>query len=194
LFRTGDNGRVTGLRSDARRNHEQLARAAVAALHRDGPAVPMTAIAAEAGVGVGTLYRHFPTREDLLDELTRRSFERMLARLEAAAAEPGPATAVLREFLTGVVADRDDLLLPSTGGPAVRTDATRAVQRRHHDAIRAVLARGATDGSIRRPVDVWDIAWLGAALAPPGRPGPAWDEVAGRLLETYLAGLGVPPA
>ncbi|QIG44106.1 TetR/AcrR family transcriptional regulator [Nocardioides anomalus] len=184
---------MTGLRSDARRNHEQLARAAVTALHREGHAVPMTTIAAEAGVGVGTLYRHFPSREDLLDELTRRSFERMLARLEAVGAEDAPATDLLRSFLTGVIADRDDLLLPSTGGPAVRTDATRAVQRRLHDAIGALLARGAADGTIRRPVDVWDIAWLGATLAPPGRPGPAWDEVAGRLLETYLAGLGAPP-
>ena len=53
-------------RSDAARNHEALVRAATAAVHREGPRVSMATIAADAGVGIGTLYRHFPTREDLL--------------------------------------------------------------------------------------------------------------------------------
>src|SRR5580692_7769094 len=53
-------------RSDAARNHEALVRAATGAVHREGPRVPMATIAADAGVGIGTLYRHFPSREDLL--------------------------------------------------------------------------------------------------------------------------------
>src|ERR1700722_19817073 len=71
-------------RSDAARNHEALVRAATAALHREGPHVAMATIAADAGVGIGTLYRHFRTREDLLDFLTRRSFEQVLANVRAA--------------------------------------------------------------------------------------------------------------
>jgi AcrR family transcriptional regulator len=152
----------------------------------------MATIAAEAGVGVGTLYRHFPTREDLLDELTLRSFELMLGHLERAAAATNPATEVLRTFLRAVVADRDTLVLPSTGGPPVSGPRTVEAQRKLHAAIREVLSRGAEDGSIRREVDIWDIAWLGATLAQPGRPGPAWDAIARRLLDTYLAGLGAP--
>lgn len=182
-----------GLRSDAHRNRERVTEAAVAAFHRDGLTAPMATIAAEAGVGVGTLYRHFPTRDDLLDELTRRSFGVMLGHLEQALGAAGPATEVLRTFLLAVIADRDALVLPSTGGPPARGQRTLEVQGRLHATIREVLATGATDGSIRREVDVWDIAWLGATLAPPGRPGPTWDTIARRLLDTYLAGLGSAP-
>src|SRR6201992_548538 len=61
-------------RSDAARNHQALVRAATTAIHREGPRVPMATIAADAGVGIGTLYRHFPRRTDLLDYLTHISF------------------------------------------------------------------------------------------------------------------------
>ena len=180
------------MRSDAHRNREQLARAAVVALHREGLAVPMATIAAEAGVGVGTLYRHFPTREDLLDELTYRSFQRMLVHLRQAGEVGGTATGALRIFLGAVIGDRNDMLLPSTGGPAVHTDRTRAVQKSLHEEIQKVLRRGSDDRTIVREVGVHDIAWLGATLAQPGRPGPAWEAISLRLLDTYLAGLAVP--
>jgi AcrR family transcriptional regulator len=180
------------LRSDAHRNREQLARAAVAAVHRDGLAVPMATIAADAGVGVGTLYRHFPTREDLLDELTYRSFQRMLEHLLHAGGVAGTATEALRIFWIAVINDRNDMLLPSTGGPAVQTDRTKAVQKELHQAINEVIARGGEDGTIRREVDIWDIAWFGATLAQPGRTGSTWDAICLRLVNTYLAGLGVP--
>jgi hypothetical protein len=84
------------------------------------------------------------------------------------------------------------MLLPSTGGPAVQTDRTKAVQKSLHQAIRQVIQRGTEDGTILREVDVWDVAWLGATLAQPGRAGSAWDAICLRLLNTYLAGLGVP--
>ena len=67
-------------RTDAARNHEALVRAATAAVHREGPHVPMATIAADAGVGIGTLYRHFPTREDLLNSLTALSSAALLWR------------------------------------------------------------------------------------------------------------------
>jgi len=50
------------LRRDALRNQQDLVRAATAAVHREGLRVPLGTIAADAGVGIGTLYRHFPTR------------------------------------------------------------------------------------------------------------------------------------
>ncbi|WP_460818179.1 hypothetical protein [Nocardioides korecus] len=45
---------------------------------------------------------------------------------------------------------------------------------------------------MRREVDVWDVAWLGATLAQPGRDDPGWEAICLRLLDTYLAGLSVP--
>jgi AcrR family transcriptional regulator len=184
---------VTGreLRSDAYRNRERVLAAAVAALHRDGPAVPMARIAADAGVGVGTVYRHFPAREDLLAELTYRSFRLMLSRIEHASETAGTATDALRIFITAVIADRNEMVLRSTGGPEVQTARSQATQDQLHDAIRGLIARGSQDGTIKRNVEVWDIAWLGATLAQPGREGPVWDAICVRLLDTYLAGLGV---
>jgi hypothetical protein len=116
----------------------------------------------------------------------------MLAHLEEATGRGDTATEVLRLFLTAVIEDRDALVLPSTGGPPARSQRALDAQRSLHTAIRAVLTRGSADGSIQREVDVWDVAWLGATLAQPGRTGPAWDSIALRLLDTYLAGLGVP--
>ncbi|WP_193609431.1 TetR/AcrR family transcriptional regulator [Nocardioides lijunqiniae] len=178
------------LRSDAHRNRERVVTAAVAALHREGLAVPMATIAADAGVGVGTLYRHFPTREELLEELTHRSFRLMVDRLTHAREAGGTATEVLRAFLRAVIADRDAMVLPSTGGPASPGKAARAVQAELHRGLREVLDRGAADGTVVRDVAVSDIAWLGATLAQPGRPGAAWERICLRLLDTYLAGLG----
>lgn len=180
------------LRSDALRNRERVIVAALAAVHRDGPAVAMAKIAAEAGVGVGTVYRHFPSREDLLEELTYRSFRLMLSRVQHASALPIPATDAFRVFLTAVVGDRNDMVLASTGGPAVMSERTRTVQVQLHDEIRTLIARGSTDGTIQRDIDVWDIAWLGATLAQPGRVGVEWDRTCLRLLNTYLAGLAIP--
>src|SRR5882757_100828 len=90
-------------RSDAARNHEVIVRAATAAVHREGPRVPMATIAAEAGVGIGTLYRHFPTREDLLSYLTHASFEQVLANAEAAESNGTTATEALKLFIEAAI-------------------------------------------------------------------------------------------
>ena len=66
-------GRV--LRADARRNRDRLLSVAVRAFSQDGPDVTLDAIAKDAGVGIGTLYRHFPTRESLIDAVYRDQVE-----------------------------------------------------------------------------------------------------------------------
>jgi AcrR family transcriptional regulator len=66
------------LRSDAAANRERILTAATIAVTRDGEKVPMATIADEAGVGIGTLYRHYPTRPALLAALTLRSFHLVL--------------------------------------------------------------------------------------------------------------------
>ena len=84
------------LRSDVLRNQQTLIRAATAAVHREGLHVPMATIAADAGVGIGTLYRHFATREDLLSHLTHVSFEQVLANAQAAERTGATATEALQ--------------------------------------------------------------------------------------------------
>ena len=67
------------LRADARRNRERIMSSARELFARDGPAAPMDEIAAHAGVGIGTVYRHFPTKEALLTEMVRVRFQEFAA-------------------------------------------------------------------------------------------------------------------
>jgi AcrR family transcriptional regulator len=120
-------------RSDAARNHEALVRAATWAVHREGPRVPMATIAAVAGVGIGTLYRHFSSRDDLLDYLTHVSFEQVLANAQAAQHGASTAAEALRQFIEAAISQRNDLvLLPLHGGPPLRSPKTRAVREQIH--------------------------------------------------------------
>jgi AcrR family transcriptional regulator len=85
----------------------------------------MAEIAAHAGVGVGTVYRHFPSREALLAELVYRSFGLAVDNARAAAAHPGFALEGVRVFFLATLRDRERFVLPLHGGPAVFTPATR---------------------------------------------------------------------
>jgi AcrR family transcriptional regulator len=179
-----------GLRRDAARNHQTLIRAATAAVHREGPRVPMATIAADAGVGIGTLYRHFATREDLLSYLTHISFEQVLANAQAAERTGATATEALQLFIEAAISQRNELILPLHGGPPAAVPATRAAQQQVHQIIQQLINRGRAEGTIRNDVTPRDIVALGAMLAQPRQSHPDWDATCRRLLATYLAGLG----
>src|SRR6201996_7169851 len=122
-------------RSDATRNRQTLVRAATEAVHREGAGVPMATIAADAGVGIGTLYRHFPTREDLLSYLTHASFEQVLANARAAdSSSTNPARAP-QQFIEAAISQRNQLVLPLHGGPPLTLPATRIVREHVHQVI-----------------------------------------------------------
>jgi AcrR family transcriptional regulator len=176
-------------RSDAARNHEALVRAATAAVHREGTHVAMATIAADAGVGIGTLYRHFRTRENLLSFLTHRSFEQVLANVQAAEKDGTTASDALRRFIEAAIAQRNELLLPLHGGPPVTVPETLAVRDQVHRAVQRIIKRGRTDGTISQDVSPRDVVAFGAMLAQPRQPDPEWDAICRRLLATYLNGL-----
>src|SRR3984957_12880581 len=75
------------MRADAQRNRARLLEAAVRAFSQEGPEVTLDAIAKDAGVGIGTLYRHFPTREALVEAAYRNELD----RLRGAGPPPPPA-------------------------------------------------------------------------------------------------------
>src|SRR5271165_5799777 len=179
-------------RSDAARNHQALVRAATRAVHREGPRVPMATIAADAGVGIGTLYRHFSSREDLLDYLTHVSFEQVLANAQAAERGATTAAEALRRFIEAAISQRNELVLPLHGGPPLRSPETRAIREHIHQILRQIIDRGRADGTIRQNVTPREIVVFGAMLAQPRGPDPGWDMTCRRLLATYLAGLGTP--
>ncbi len=149
----------------------------------------MATIAADAGVGIATLYRHFAARDELLDHLTHRSFEMVLANAKAAAVEGGSGSDALRRFIEAAITQRNELVLPMHGGPPVTAPATLAVRERVHQTIRRLIARGHRDGTINRRVTARDIVVFGSMLAQPRPSDAAWDATCRRLLDTYLAGL-----
>jgi AcrR family transcriptional regulator len=181
------------LRRDALRNQHQLIRAATAAVHRDGLHVPMATIAADAGVGIGTLYRHFPTRDDLLSHLTHRSFEQVLANARAAERQGATAADSLRLFIDAAISQRNELVLPLHGGPPPTSPETKAVRNQVHEIVQGIIDRGVKDATLRPGVTPHDIIVLGAMLAQPRPADPEWDATCRRLLATYLRGLRPAP-
>jgi len=180
------------LRSDALRNQQELIRAATAAVHREGLHVPMGTIAADAGVGVGTLYRHFPTRDDLLRHLTHRSFEQVLANARAAERDGVTATDCLRLFIDAAISQRNELVLPLHGGPPPSSPATQTVRNEIHQIVQRIIDRGVVDATLGPGITPHDIIVFGAMLAQPRPTDPDWDATCRRLLTTYLRGLCPP--
>jgi AcrR family transcriptional regulator len=178
------------LRADARRNRERLLGVAVRAFSQDGPDVTLDAIAKEAGVGIGTLYRHFPTREALIEAAYRNELARLCD------AVPGLLQVMPPDQATRAWMDRYIDYMATKRGMA---DALRAViasggspyaqsRDRLTGAITALLDAGAAAGTLRRdvqPVDVF-ASLTGVALTT---GEPAKREQAGRLLDLLMDGL-----
>jgi AcrR family transcriptional regulator len=179
------------LRRDALANQEKVLSAALRVFLREGRHVPMAEIAAEAGVGVGTLYRRYPNRDALLEDLTHRSF-RLLARLsEDAETRQGDAVARLDWWWDRVIDQRDQLVLPLHGGPPITSDHVRAEQARLHASLQRLLDDGRREGRIRDDVDIRDVILFGAMLITPLSGTREWDAIARRQKAIHIDGLTV---
>ena len=177
-------------RKDAQINRERVLEAAVELVRQDGEKVPMARIAERAGVGVGTLYRHFPTREDLLGALVHRSFGLALENARAAAAHEGPALDGVRHFFLATLRDRDRFVLPLHGGPPVFTPATRSIQAEVRVVLRSLIERGQAAGELRGDLTPEDLILAAALLSQP-LPGTGdWEVLARRQIDLLLHGLG----
>jgi AcrR family transcriptional regulator len=183
------------LRSDAAANRARILAAATIAVRRDGERVPMARIAEEAGVGIGTLYRHYATRRALLAALTLRSFNLVLDHARAAALSDEPAPAALEQFFEHTIAARDELILPLHGGPVIDDAKVVALQAEIRALLEQVLARGRRDRTIRPDVTPIDIIITGAMLAQPLPNAADWDRLARRQARIFVAGLAAtdPP-
>ncbi|WP_371781322.1 TetR/AcrR family transcriptional regulator [Streptosporangium subroseum] len=178
------------LRADAQRNRDRLLAAAVRAFFNDGPDVTLDAIAKDAGVGIGTLYRHFPTREALIEAAYRNE----LTKLCDAAAEllrTLPPDEAMRAWMDHFVdymttkrgmADALRVVIASGGNPYAES------RDRLIAAITMLLHAGAAAGTVRsdiEPVDV--LASLGGVSLAAG--APAQRDQASRMLDLLMDGL-----
>jgi AcrR family transcriptional regulator len=182
-------------RKDALRNRDRVLDAATELVRRDGEKVPMAQIAERAGVGVGTVYRHFPTRQELLGALVHRSFGLALANARAAAAHPGSALEGVRRFFLATLRDRERFVLPLHGGPPVFTPATRKRQADVRAVLRTLLERGQAAGELRADLTPEDLIVATSLLSRP-LPGTGdWDSLARRQIDLMIHGLGTsaPP-
>jgi AcrR family transcriptional regulator len=177
------------LRSDAAANRERILAAATIAVRRDGERVPMATIAHEAGVGIGTVYRHYPTRPALLAALTLRSFHLVLQHARTAALSDEPAPAALTQFFEQTIATRDEFVLPLHGGPVIHDEKIVALQTEIRNLLEQVLARGRRDRTIRPDATPNDIIITGAMVAQPLPHAAGWDRLARRQARIFVAGL-----
>ena len=186
---TGTRPLARPLRSDAAANRERILVAATTVVRRDGERAPMATIADDAGVGIGTLYRHYRTRPALLAALTLRSFNLVLQHARAAAQSDEPAPAALAQFFEQTIVARNEFILPLHGGPVIHDERVVALQTQIRDLLEHVLARGRRDRTIRADASAIDIIITGAMLAQPLPNAPDWDQLARRQARIFVAGL-----
>ena len=181
---------ATRQRADARRNRDRLLDAAVRAFSAGGPDDTLEAIARDAGVGIGTLYRHFPTR----DALVEATYRNELARLCDAAAEllqTLPADRALRVWMDRFVdymttkrgmADALRAVIASGGNPYAQS------RDRLVATLTDLLRAGAAAGTVRTDVAPGDVlAGLSGVSLAAGEP--AQRDQARRLLDLLMDGL-----
>jgi AcrR family transcriptional regulator len=178
------------LRADARRNIERLIAAAREAFAADGANAPLDDIAKAAGVGSGTLYRHFPTRLALVEAVYRDSVERLCAEGERLTAVEPPAEALL-DWLRGFVT----VVSEKRGLAAALSDEGRAstLFAECHGMINAagstLLDRAKDAGAVRADVPLGDILKMAKAFALAAETSPEGPALAERLLTLSMDGL-----
>ena len=181
------------LRSDGQRNRQRVLTAAREAFAAGDAPVALETIARQAGVGIGTLYRHFPSREALVEAVYRQELEQLRATAADLLASHDPAEA-LREwmdhFATYVAAKRGmaDALRAVVASGIISSTETR-------DTLTAAIGRfldaGAADGTLRADVSAEDVlaSVTGVFLAA---GAPLQREQAGRMLDLLTDGLRPP--
>ena len=180
-------------RSDAQRNRERILEVAKGAFTRLGANASLDDIAKEAGVGPGTLYRHFPTRGELLEAVYRTEMEK-LADAEQKFADALPPIEALRAWLLLFV---DYIAAKQLIAPAVNallgdpTKVFEASYARVWDAIRALVKRAIKSGDIRKDLDALDLlrALIGVANVA---TSPDWQQSARRLVDILITGSRPP--
>lgn len=177
------------LRADARRNRERILEVAKTSFARDGADASLDEIARTAGIGAGTLYRHFPTRDALIEAVYRSEVEKLAAAEQrfAASMAPLPALRAWMFLFIDHVAEKK-LIIPAmetvAGGSMRLIEGARGII---HTAFVRAIQRAITNGDLRADTDPGDfIRALVGLFHTTATPG--WEESARRIVDILLAG------
>jgi AcrR family transcriptional regulator len=176
-------------RTDALRNRDRILEVAKDAFTRQGANASLDEIAKQAGVGAGTLYRHFPTRDDLIESVYHKEVEK-LAAAAPRFAETLPPLEALRAWMLLLV---EYIAAKHIIAPALNTIAGGA-SRLHegsrstiHAAIDGLVKRAKKSGDLRRDLDASDLLRALIGVSHVGF-GADWQQSARRLVDILIAG------
>jgi AcrR family transcriptional regulator len=182
-------------RADAIRNRERVLEAAKLVFSAGGPEASLEAVARQAGVGIGTLYRHFPTREDLFEAVYRREVEQLSELAEALKGEASP-TEALRHWLRSTVqfvATKKGMMAALAIVVSANSELAAYSHAHLTAAIGALLSRAVNAGEVRADVNADDLlrALVGMCYM---HDQPGWQDSVVRLLDVFVDGLKVTKA
>ena len=176
-------------RADAQRNRERILEVAKQAFTRSGTDTSLDDIAKQAGVGPGTLYRHFPTREELLKAVYRNELENLATAGEKFAETMPPVEALrawLLLFVDGVAAKQ--IIAPALNRlVGDHKKVFEASYAQVHEAIRRLVKRAVKSGGIRKDLDPSDLLRVLVGVANVAS-SPDWQQSARRLVDILIAG------
>ncbi|MEO4000395.1 helix-turn-helix domain-containing protein [Mesorhizobium sp. CAU 1732] len=177
-------------RADSLRNRELLLVAARDVFSAGGPDASLEAVARSAGVGIGTLYRHFPTREALFQAVYRREIDQLVELGTTLAAEAPPLEA-LRRWLhanIGMVATKKGMLAALAPAANSSTQLYADSSARLANSVGTLMAAAITEGEIRDDIAPEDVmrALIGMCYT---RDQPGWQDTVIRLVDVFVDGL-----
>jgi AcrR family transcriptional regulator len=178
-------------RADSRRNRERVLAAAESVFAEQGPEASLEEIARRAEVGIGTLYRHFPTRHALIEAVFRDSVVSLCDQADVLVCEAPPYDA-LRAWLRMQFAHAATYGSLAASAMLTSLDDERATScQAMKQSAEVLLTRAQAAGEVRPDVDVEDVMRLVGALAIAVDDAPGADERADRLFDLMMDGLRV---
>lgn len=185
----------TAMRADARRNRQRLLDAALQVYaERGADDASLDEIARRAGVGIGTLYRHFPTRQALLEAVYRDQVEELCA-VARELSDEAPEQALERwlRALMAFATTKKNLSSALMSGPN-KSEVATSCSAMVREAATTLLADAQRTGQVREDVDAVDLLRMSHALAIAADLPHSHPDQGERLMSVLLAGLRPPPA
>ena len=176
------------------RNRELLLEAAKSVFSSGGDTASLEAVARRAGVGIGTLYRHFPTRDALFEAVYRREVEQLSELAEQLKGADAPPVEALRTWLHATVevtATKKGMVTALALAADSQAELYAQTGERMRSALGALLERGAAESAIRSDLGPEEViralnGFIGGCYL---RGEPGWPEKVIRLLDVFIDGL-----